>query len=251
MLTATRSPGARLLLFAIACGAAACQKVTSTDVRTSGVYAELTVTAHGTAEATVDATLWVGGALSNTYLALTGPDHLTAYVGSDVFPMQGHSDIYEHYAAIFPYPVADTELRVAFDRGADDVSAPGSTVIVPGLFAVAPPAKTEYSRANDTLEIDWAPFDATQIVSWSVYGTCVQFLGADAAVDSGRVAIPAGTLKKPPPPGPDEEHHPVPPDDCTANADVTKSRAGQVDPAFSGGSCTASQGRSVTFTSVP
>ena len=124
-------------------------------------------------------------------------------------------------------------------------------MIMPALFALDAPAKTQYSRASDTLEIDWAPFDSTQVVSWSVYGTCVLLFGEDAAVDSGRVAIPAGTMKKPPPPGPDEEHHPVPPDDCTANADVSKSRDGHVDPAFSGGTFKASQDRSVTFTSVP
>jgi hypothetical protein len=239
------------LLLGIASGAVGCKKVNSTDVQTSGIYAQFTVSEHPTAQATVDATLQEGGPLSNTYLVLTGPDHLIAYVGSTVYPMQGHSDIDQHYSAIIPYPATDTELRVAFERGPDKVSAPGSTVIVPGLFALASPAKTQYSRANDTLEIDWAPFDSTQLVLWSVYGTCVQAFGEDGAVDAGRVTIPAGTLKKPPPPGPDEEHHPIPPDACSANADVTKSRAGQVDPAFSGGTFKASQGHSVTFTSVP
>lgn len=239
------------LLLGIASGAGGCQKVDSTDVRTSGVYAEFIVTAQSTTEAKVDATLWVGGALSNTYLNLTGPDHLTAYVGSDAYPMEGHAGIYENYSAIIPYPATDTELRVAFERGPNDVSAPGSTVIVPALFAIAPPSRTQYSRANDTLEIDWAPFDPTQLVSWLVYGACVEALGADSAADAGRVAIPAGTLMKPPPPGPDEEHHPIPPDACTANASVTKSRDGHLDLAFSGGTFKASQGRSITFTSVP
>ena len=220
-------------------------------MRTAGVYAEFTVTAQSTTEAKVDATLWAGGALSNTYLALTGPDRLTVYVGSAAYPMQGYSAIYEYYSAIIPYPATDTELRVAFERGPDNVSAPGSTVIVPALFTLAPLAKAQYSRANDALEIDWAPSDPTQLVSWFVDGACVQLLGDDSAVDSGQVAIPAGTLQKPPPPGPDEEHHPIPPDACTATADVIKSRDGQVDPAFSGGTFKSSQDRSITFTSVP
>jgi hypothetical protein len=239
------------LLLGIASAALGCQKVDSTDVRTSGVYAEFIVTEHSDTEARVDATLWVGGALSNTYLTLTGPDHLTAYVGSDAYSMQGYSDIDQHYAAIIPYPATDTELRVAFDRGPDDVSAPGSTVILPALFAVAPFAKTQYSRANDALEIGWAPFDPAQLVSWSVSGACVQAFGDDGALDAGRVAIPAGTLQKPPPPGPDEEHHPIPPDQCSASVDLIKSRDGRVDPAFSGGTFKASQHRSGSFTSVP
>lgn len=195
--------------------------------------------------------MWVGGALSNTYLRLTGPDHLTTYVGSAAYPMQGYLDIDEHYSAIIPYPATDTEVRVAFERGPDDVSAPDSTVIVSGLFALGPPAQTQYSRANDTLEIDWAPFDPTQLASWLVDGACVEALGEDSVVDAGQVAIPAGTLKKPPDPGPDEEHHLIPPDQCTATAYLTKSRDGQVDPAFSGGTFKALQERSVTFTSVP
>jgi hypothetical protein len=239
------------LLVGIASAAGGCQKVDSTDVRTHGIYPELTVTWRSATEAKVDATLWVGGALSNTYLTLTGPDHLTAYVGSHAYPMQGSLAIYESYSAIISYPATDSEVRVAFDRGPDDVSAPDSAVIVPGLFAVSPPAKAQYSRGNDALEIDWAPFDPTQLVSWSVYGTCVQLFGEDNAADAGDVVIPAGTLKKPPPPGPDEEHHPNPPDACTATASVTKSREGHVDPAFSGGTFKASQEHDVTFTSVP
>jgi hypothetical protein len=239
------------LLLGTAWAAMGCQEIDSTNVRTAGVYAQFTVTAQSTTEAKVDATLWAGGALSNTYLALTGPDHLTVYVGSAAYPMQGYRSLYEYYSAIIPYPATDTELRVAFERGPDNVSAPGSSVIVPGLFAFAPLAKAQYSRANDALEIDWAPFDPTQLVSWFVDGACVQLFGEDGAVDAGQVAIPAGTLQKPPPPGPDEEHHPIPPDACTATADVIKSRDGQVDPAFSGGTFKASQDRSITFTSVP
>jgi hypothetical protein len=120
------------LLLGLAQGAVGCQQVDSANVRTPGIYAEFIVTEHSTTEANVDATLWVGGALSNTYLRLTGPDRLTTYVGSDAYPMQGYSDIDEHYSAIIPYPATDTVMRVAFERGPDDVSAPDSTVTVPG-----------------------------------------------------------------------------------------------------------------------
>jgi len=239
------------LLLGVVWGAAGCQKVNSTNVRTSGIYADFSVAEHSATQAKVDATLQVGGASSNTYLSLTGQDRLTVYVGSNAYPMQGYSSIYQYYSTTIPYPAIDTELRVAFERGPDDVSAPGSTVIVSGLFSIAPMAKTEYSRAKDSLEIDWAPFDPTYRVSWFMHGSCLQTVSDDSVVDSGRVTLPAGTLKKPPPPDPDEEHHPIPPDQCTANADVTKSRAGHVDPAFTGGTFTASQKRSVSFDSIP
>ena len=238
------------LLLGIAWGAVGCRKVDSTGVLTSQLYAQIVVREQSTG-ARVDATLWVGGALSNEALELTGPDHLDVHVGSDVYPMQGYSDVDQHYSALIPYPATDTEVRVAFERGPGDVSAPDSTVIVPGVFVLAPLAQTQYSRANDALEIAWAPFDPTQFVSWVVSGACVQAFGAYGAADPGEVAIPAGTLQMPPPPGPDEEHHPIPPDQCAAEVDVTKARDGQVDPAFSGGTFTASLERSATFTSVP
>jgi hypothetical protein len=75
---------------------------------------------HSTTEANVDATLWVGGALSNTYLRLTGPDHLTTYVGSAAYPMQGYLDIDEHHSAIIPYPATksrDGQVDPAFSGG--------------------------------------------------------------------------------------------------------------------------------------
>src|SRR5262245_10958498 len=75
------------LLIGIACAAVGCQKADSTDVRTAGIYAEFIVSAQSTTAAKVDASLWVGGPLSNTYLTLTGPDRLTTYVGSAAFPM--------------------------------------------------------------------------------------------------------------------------------------------------------------------
>ena len=49
----------------------------------------------------------------------------------------------------------------------------------------------------------------------------------------------------------DEEHHPIPPDTCTASVNMIKSRAGHIDPAFSGGTFKASQTRTVSFASVP
>ena len=238
------------LLLGIAWAAAGCQSIDSTDVRTSGVYAEFSLTTQSATEAKVDATLWAGGALSNTYLALTGPDHLTAYLGSNAYPMQGHTAIYESYSAIIPYPATDTELRVAFERGPDNVSAPGSTVIMPALFALAPTAENPVLARQRCAGIDWAPFDPTQLVSWFVDGACVQLFGEDGADDPVRSRFQPERCRSRRRPGRMRNTIRFP-DQCTATADVTKSRVGQVDPGFSGGTFTASQNRSTTFTSVP
>lgn len=78
---------------------------------------------------------------------------------------------------------------MAFERGPENVSAPDSTVTVPGLFALTPAADVQYSRANDAFEIDWTPFDLHQLVSWLVDVACVIALGEDI----GRLAC-ASTL---------------------------------------------------------
>jgi hypothetical protein len=235
-------------LLAGVCGTTGCQPVKSTNIRTSGVYAEFNVNESGATEATVGAWLRVGGPLSNTYLVLDGPDQIIAQLGGDSARMQGHS--FGDYSVKFPYPAVDTEVRAIFERGPDDINAPDSTAILPGMFAVAPLAKTTYSRAVDALEIQWSPFDATQRVAWHVSGSCIDLVGASSATDAGVLKVPAGTLKKYVNHDESQKGAYIP-DECTATVSVKKERLGQVDPAYEGGSFKASEERTTTFTTVP
>src|SRR5215510_5589701 len=85
MLTIRSSSTATLLLLL----SAACKEtVDSSDVRTSGVYPEIEVTANGSGDSTVRVELKVGGSNSNTYLELRGDDELEVTVGDTTKSMK-------------------------------------------------------------------------------------------------------------------------------------------------------------------
>ena len=72
--------------------AAGCkQEVESTDIRTSGVYPVVDVTATGSGTTRVQVKLKVGGPAANTYLELVGPDRLQATMGGTTKDMMTES----------------------------------------------------------------------------------------------------------------------------------------------------------------
>src|SRR5512136_236062 len=66
--------GVTLAFSSVACG----EKVDSTDVRTTGIYAEMGALAEGNGQTMATVDLRVGGAGSNTHLNLKGNDELVA-----------------------------------------------------------------------------------------------------------------------------------------------------------------------------
>ena len=140
--------------------ASACSKdetVESTDIRTSGIYPEFTVTAEGDGNSTVSATLKVGGNDSNTTLDLTAPDELVCTVdGTDkVLKKSGSS-----YKVTFDTDEGGTEFVIAFDRGDADENAPNSHVLLPEPFELdGVDSTTEISRADGKLDVTWDASD--------------------------------------------------------------------------------------------
>src|SRR5262249_14751019 len=133
------------------------------------------------------------------------------------------------YDVAFPYPTVDTELTIAFERGADDVSALGSKVVLPALFATTPLPTTSYSRANDALDLHWAPFDEAAPVDWLLSGSCLLPVRQNGAIDSGTVHIAPGTLRKPNAQDlPPSQEGTTIPDECIAALSVTKQRGGRI-----------------------
>src|SRR4030095_9550092 len=76
------------------------QEVESTDVRTSGVYPVIDVTADGSGSTRVQVKLKVGGSASNTFLELTGEDRLTATAGGVTKDLDATGSV--TYSATFP-----------------------------------------------------------------------------------------------------------------------------------------------------
>jgi hypothetical protein len=235
MRTQSLGLGASLLVISLASGCR--QVVESTDIRTSGIYPDVDVVADGSGSTEVRVRLKVGGPASNTFLDLVGDDHLRVTAGGVTKEMDGSG---VGYRATFPTEAAGAFV-IAFMRGAADTSAPNTTVNLPAPFTLTLPAR-ELSRATDDLTFTWAPTSGTGDMDESVAGSCVDLI-LETIPDDGTATISRDQLHTSPGGSGDS---------CTVTVSLARTQSGQPDPAFTeGGSVTASQLRSGTFTSKP
>lgn len=236
----------RIALWTVVLAAAGCQPVESTDIKTSGVYADIWVEADGSGETDVGTTLRVGGALSNTFLELQAGDELWA---TDGFASKQMSELfllgYVSYFASFAGDAEDTEYVVSFER-ADDVSAPDSWVRLPGPFEIVAPASgTSFSRASDNVVITWEPSGTLDDMSWRVIGgSCADADNLpDIAGDPGVMTLEVGDVVA-------LEGHES--ESCSITVELTRSRPGTLDPAYGeGGTVYARQVRKIELLSAP
>jgi hypothetical protein len=212
--------------------------VESTDIRTTGIYPEVTVTASGSGTSRVEVRLKVGGRSSNTFLDLKGDDQLKATVATTSKILD--DDGSQTYSASFPVDAEGTEFVISFLRGDVDESAPASTVSLPAPFDLAL-APTEASRATDAIELTWDP-PATGSARWDIDGDCIQSAGENTPDDGDHSLAPASI----------ETFMSDMDKSCTVDLTLTRSQAGTIDPAFTeGGSIVARQVRGASFTSNP
>lgn len=230
---------ARCTLIGSVCWTFGCEEsVESTDIRTSGIYPEITVTADGDGSFLVSVRLKVGGRSSNTFMDLKGEDELTATVGDDTKVLDETDD--ETYTASFATAEEGTEFLIAFDRGSLDDSAPASTVTLPAPFELSV-SPVEASRATDAIDVTWEP-PATGNVNWEIEGECIIRDDANTP-DDGAHVLAAGTI---------ETFMSDADKACTVDLTLTRSRSGSIDPAFTeGGNIVARQVRRKSFTSNP
>jgi hypothetical protein len=220
----------------LALGAAACSEdVDSTDVKTSGVYAEMSVVATGKGQSDVTADLRVGGANSNTHLDLKAADKLSATVGTTTKTLSQSGNVYK---TTFDGDAADSKVTVAFTRGVEDTSAPNSSVTLPAPFTVAGIAGTVSRQVGFTAT--WA--QSTDPMRWTLDGDCL-FIKTDSISDAGQTVI--GTSDFSVQSGKEQET-------CNATFCLERTRQGTIDPAFGeGGVISAVQRRCVAFLSAP
>lgn len=233
---------------------AACERVESSDVRTSGIYADMTVTAVGDGTSRVSAALRVGGSLSNTYLDLVDGDELMAIQGEDEARMSERSIPLGpvHYEATFDVDTENTPFRVSFAREPHDEtekecrggSAPNSFATLPAPFTIDAPAEDRaFSRADDDIEITWSPNGRRDAMSWRASGSCIEGDSGDIDTDNGRFVISRGKLRL---------RREADDNSCDVTITITRSRPGQIDPAYGeGGRFVARQVRSVEVRSDP
>ncbi len=227
------------LLLSASLAAGCRQEVESTDIRTTGVYPVIDVTAEGSGTSRVLVKLKVGGINSNTYLELIGPDRLTATGGGATKELDSTGSV--TYGATFATEAAGPFV-VSFMRGPEDDSAPNSTVDLPEPFIITPLATTELSRATADLAFTWTPGPAAGVIDSSLYGSCIDTI-IETIPDDGTATISHDRI---------HARDGATTDSCSVTLTLARTDVGQVDPAFTeGGRVTATQIRSILFTSSP
>lgn len=215
----------------------ACESVDSTDVLTSGMWADFSVTANGDGTSLTSATLKVGGDLSNTFVDLEEDDTLTVTSGEETKTLveRNLGDIY-WYDTSFDTEAADTEFVFAFVRTVDD-GAPASTITLPAPFAIsAPTAAYIVKRGVDPLIVEWTPA-STDTVIVNVSGDCIDPVDETLSTDSGAYTFAAERIVT-------REDHET--DSCEGTVTITRRRVGTLDPAFEeGGRVVGEQVRTV------
>ena len=223
----------------------ACTNTESENIKTSGIHADIDVTATGTGQTEVSTWLRVG-ASSNTFLDLSDGDELIASKGTESKKMT-RREVFGSvtYNATFDADAAETEFKVAFERE-NDVSAPNSHGTLPAAFSLtAPAAAASFARATDTITITWDPSGASDRMHVAANGTCIQAYDVDLDGDPGTATINPSAFKEPT----DAEQQGK---TCDVTIELRRTRPGTVDSAYGeGGDFISRQVRSRKISSKP
>jgi hypothetical protein len=224
----------------------ACTSVQSSNLKTSGMSADMQVVGDGTGQTTVSAQFNVDDNVTD-FVDLSPGDVAVAQVAGQTRTMARLNILGAiSYQATFARLDAEgTQYAIALNR-ANDVSAPSSTCLMPRPFQIAAPtANSSFSRANSDIVVTYDNWSAPDQMSWSAGGTCINGqAGVTIAADGGSFTIAKGTLVSP-----DASQGRA---TCQAHITITRQRSGQLDSHFgSGGSIVAQHVRTVTFNSTP
>lgn len=224
-------------------GGCTCETVSSADIKTSGLYADLEANADGDGHTTVKATLTLDvGSL--TFLELSSGDSLTASSGSETRAM-ARKRLFGStwYEADFSGDEANKPFSVNLTR-TSDTSAPVSSVTLPApLTFTAPMASQAFSRAAGArVGVAWTPSGLGDPMTVSASGSCIDSVSAlDVTSDNGQYVLPAFTARQ----GEDSKS-------CSVVVTLTRRRSGSVDAAYGkGGTFVATVKRTITVTSDP
>jgi len=232
----------RTLAF-IAVLATGCAQTDSSDLLTSGIYAQIAASASGDGTTRVTATLYVGNPLNLNFVNLSGDDQLVASHGSAEMVMTETVllNVVSHHATFNTDNPGD-QFQVALERSVDN-GARNSIAVLPERFTLDPLTTTTASRAQP-LTLTWSPLDAPNMMRWEARGDCIELESQNLSADGGTLTIEAGRLAKRMGEGVADE--------CPITITVTRSRPGQLDPGYGkGGIIAGQQVRSVMLTSTP
>ncbi len=218
----------------------ACADVDSEDILTSGMFANLSVTADGSGDSEALATLRVGGAGSTTYVELSEGDDLTASAGDgEGVAMEEYELLdYHGYKAVLPTDDPETEFNISLTRTVDE-GAPNSTISIPAPFDIED-VPDSLDRSLD-LPLNWSEVDPSLTLTVATSGTCVEAYSDEIDnPEDGTVDVPALV------PLEGEEDT-----SCEVTVTLRLRETGTIDSGYGGGEAFGYQVRSVTFLSTP
>lgn len=213
-----------LILVTVIPGVLACQRIDSSDVRTSGVQPIIEVLASGNGKTSVSTTLRLGDVTSSGFLDLSDGDELKIKSGDEEFAMTRQVSLINqvYYTAELNGDEEDKAIEVAFNRAEGD-GAPSSKVTLPAPFTItAPAANLELIGSTDDLTIAWENSGKSDQLSLSVSGSCIS-IHREVLEDDGEHVVPAGTIVL------SEEGTAS---GCDIRVTLERLREGTLDPAF-------------------
>jgi len=209
--------------------------------------ASIVVSADGTGVSTVSARLSTDANALNS-IQLDSGDIFATTVGTqsqDMTMVDLLGDI-TYQATFNGADASGASYDVALNRRPGFVSAPSSIVTMPQPYNMTAPTSTgTFSRANEDVTVTYDTSGTQDPMTWSVTdGSCASAPSGTVANDSGSFTIAKGSLVS------TEANQKT--TTCQVTITLKRTRTGTIDSHFGyGGNITATQGRSVTFTSTP
>lgn len=220
---------------------ASCASIDSSDIKTSGIYADFEAKSNGEGTTLVSANLKVGQN-SNTYLDLVEGDTLQVSFQEETATMERKnlgSMIW--YESRFPTDELDSSFTLNFQRENDD-SAPDSNVSLPAPFEITVPSQGDsFSMSADKIDIAWNNSGSDDEMKIMISGDC--FYGQNITIenDPGVYIIDNAILE------PIDETN-----NCSGKLTLMRKRFGSIDDNFGeGGEFTGLQVRHITINLTP
>jgi hypothetical protein len=212
--------------------------MSSEDVDTDGMYAQIGVEARGNGQTEVRVSLRAGDADSMTWIELDGGDRLYAEREDLRVRLSEYDSTFEQfeYGTALDGEFVGTPVRVELrrERFAD---ADNSVVSLPAPFDLkVGNAGQTFETGVDAVALRWGQGSADTIAV-EVEGDCILDYGTSAMPDTGAFELPPQALEAYSGEGEGST--------CSAVVRVRRTRVGALDPQFEGGRITASQVREV------
>jgi hypothetical protein len=218
-------------------------ELSSADIATAGISAQMTVVADGSGQTTATTQLNVDDN-SSDFVALNAGDTLVANADGQSQLMTSQMILFGNisYVATFASASAPgTSYRIAFDRSGG-VSAPTSTCTIPEPFTIASPsAGASFSRTKDDVRVTYGPSGTSDTIAYSLSGSCIESeTGVPVTGDPGTFTTPHGTIQV------------GDLSSCTITVQIERIRTGMLDPAFGAvGTIQCIQSRTISIGSTP